>query len=292
MITSEKIRTLREKTGAGMMDCKNALLEVKGDLESAVDWLRKKGVNTAAKKSVREATDGLITISENDTQMSILEVNSETDFVARNNNFQQFCLNLSKTILSNQFGSVNDILDSIFYQSDKKVSEELTNLISKLGENIRIKRFDILSKSSNEFLSSYIHNAVNPNSGKIGVILKAKSSENVPDLDVFLKNISMHIAATEPKSISPDDLKEEIVNREKSIYIEQLEKSDKPKDIQEKILNGKVKKFYQEVCLLNQSFVMDNQLSIQQYINDQMKKYGCVINIQSFLFYRVGDTVQ
>ena len=292
MITSEKIRTLREKTGAGMMDCKNALLEVKGDLESAVDWLRKKGVNTAAKKSVREATDGLITISENDTQMSILEVNSETDFVARNNNFQQFCLNLSKTILSNQFESVNDILDSIFYQSDKKVSEELTNLISKLGENIRIKRFDILSKSSNEFLSSYIHNAVNPNSGKIGVILKAKSTENFPDLDVFLKNISMHIAATEPKSISPDDLKEEIVNREKSIYIEQLEKSDKPKDIQEKILIGKVKKFYQEVCLLNQSFVMDNQLSIQQYINDQMKKYGCVINIQSFLFYRVGDTVQ
>ena len=102
----------------------------------------------------------------------------------------------------------------------------------------------------------------------------------------------MHIAATEPKSISPDDLKEEIVNREKSIYIEQLEKSDKPKDIQEKILIGKVKKFYQEVCLLNQSFVMDNQLSIQQYINDQMKKYDCVINIQSFLFYRVGDTVQ
>lgn len=292
MITSEKIRTLREKTGAGMMDCKNALLEVKGDLESAVDWLRKKGVNTAAKKSVREATDGLITISENDTQMSILEVNSETDFVARNNNFQQFCLNLSKTILSNQFESVNDILDSIFYQSDKKVSEELTNLISKLGENIKIKRFDILSKSSNEFLSSYIHNAVNPNSGKIGVILKAKSTENFPDLDIFLKNISMHIAATEPKSISPDDLKEEIVNREKSIYIEQLEKSDKPKDIQEKILIGKVKKFYQEVCLLNQSFVMDNQLSIQQYIHDQMKKYDCVINIQSFLFYRVGDTVQ
>lgn len=292
MITSEKIRTLREKTGAGMMDCKKALLEVEGDLESAIDWLRKKGVNTAAKKSVREATDGLITILENDTQMSILEVNSETDFVARNSDFQQFCLNLSKTILSNHSEGVNDIQDSIFYESDKKVSEELTNLISKIGENIRIKRFDILSKSSNEFLTSYIHNAVNPNSGKIGVILKVKSTENFSDLDVFLKNISMHIAATDPKSISPDDLKDEVVNREKSIYIEQLEKSDKPKDIQEKILNGKIKKFHQEVCLLNQSFVMDNQLSIQEYINDQMKKYNCVINIQSFIFYRVGDTVQ
>ncbi len=292
MISSDKIKSLRQKTGAGMMDCKKALQEVEGDLESAIDWLRKKGINTAAKKSLRDASDGLITIHNNESNIVILEVNSETDFVARNSDFQDFCLNLSKTILSNKIDNLESLLNINFFETEKMVSEKLTDLISKIGENLKIKRFDVFSKSANEYLSSYLHNSVNTFSGKIGVILKVKSTKEFSDIEVFLKNIAMHIAALDPKSISTEDLDEAIINREKSIYREQLSKSGKPRDIQDKILDGKINKFFEEVCLVKQSFVMENKKSIQEYINDQKTKYDCDIVIQSFKFYRVGDSVQ
>tara|TARA_X000000950_G_C13870972_1_gene642875 strand:+ start:818 stop:1696 length:879 start_codon:yes stop_codon:yes gene_type:complete len=292
VISSDKIKSLRQKTGAGMMDCKKALQEVEGDLESAIDWLRKKGINTAAKKSLRDASDGLITIHNNESNIVILEVNSETDFVARNSDFQDFCLNLSKTILSNKIDNLESLLNINFFETEKMVSEKLTDLISKIGENLKIKRFDVFSKSANEYLSSYLHNSVNTFSGKIGVILKVKSTKEFSDIEVFLKNIAMHIAALDPKSISTEDLDEAIINREKSIYREQLSKSGKPRDIQDKILDGKINKFFEEVCLVKQSFVMENKKSIQEYINDQKTKYDCDIVIQSFKFYRVGDSVQ
>ena len=292
MISSDKIKSLRQKTGAGMMDCKKALQEVEGDLESAIDWLRKKGINTAAKKSLRDASDGLITIHNNESNIVILEVNSETDFVARNSDFQDFCLNLSKTILSNKIDNLESLLNINFFETEKMVSEKLTDLISKIGENLKIKRFDVFYKSANEYLSSYLHNSVNTFSGKIGVILKVKSTKEFSDIEVFLKNIAMHIAALDPKSISTEDLDEAIINREKSIYREQLSKSGKPRDIQDKILDGKINKFFEEVCLVKQSFVMENKKSIQEYINDQKTKYDCDIVIQSFKFYRVGDSVQ
>ena len=292
MITSEKIKSLREKTGAGMMDCKKALLEVQGDLESAIDWLRKKGISTAAKKSSRDASDGLITILQDKSNICILEVNSETDFVARNDDFQDFCLKLSKTILSNKINKINELLDLNFLDSDSKVADHLTNLISKIGENLKISRFDLLSKSSNDYFSSYIHNSVNQNSGKIGVILKVNSTKNFSNIDVFLKNIAMHIAALDPKSIDEDDLDQELISREKSIYLEQLAKSGKPMDIQNKIMEGKIKKFFEEVCLVKQSFVMDNKITIQQYIDAEKKKNDCDILIESFKFYKVGESVK
>tara|TARA_B100000513_G_scaffold11513_1_gene4807 strand:- start:187 stop:1065 length:879 start_codon:yes stop_codon:yes gene_type:complete len=292
MITSEKIKSLREKTGAGMMDCKKALVEVQGDLESAIDWLRKKGISTAAKKSSRDASDGLITILQDESNICILEVNSETDFVARNDDFQDFCLKLSKTILSYKINKIGELLDLNFLDSDSKVADHLTNLISKIGENLKISRFDVLSKSSNDYFSSYIHNAVNQNSGKIGVILKVNSTKNFSNIDIFLKNIAMHIAALDPKSVGEDDLDQELISREKSIYLEQLTKSGKPKDIQNKILEGKIKKFFEEVCLVKQSFVMDNKITIQEYIDAEKNKNDCDILIESFKFYKVGESVK
>ena len=282
------IKELREKSGAGMMDCKKALDESGGDVEKAIEWLRKKGINTAQKKSLRSATDGLITVKIDKDKGIIIEVNAETDFVARNENFQKFCDELAFTGLKNNVESVESLLKCKFLDSNQTVQENLTNLISKLGENIVIRRLEYINEKSGS-LEKYLHNSINLNSGKIGVLLSFKSNQINEDVNVFSKNICMHIAATDPKSINIESLNKNLVDKERSIYIEQLKSSKKPDEIIEKIVDGKIKKFYQEVCLLEQTFVMDNKKKVNECISTFNKEHNEIFEINNYVIFKLGQ---
>ena len=282
------IKELREKSGAGMMDCKKALDESGGDVEKAFEWLRKKGINTAQKKSSRSASDGLITVKIDKDKGIIIEVNAETDFVARNENFQKFCDELAFTGLKNDVESVESLLTCKFLDSNQTVQENLTNLISKLGENIVIRRLEHINEKSG-FLEKYLHNSINLNSGKIGVLLSFKSNQRNDDVNVFSKNICMHIAATDPKSINIESLNKNLVDKERSIYIEQLKSSKKPDEIIEKIVDGKIKKFYQEVCLLEQTFVMDNKKKVNECISTFNKEHNEIFEINNYVIFKLGQ---
>ena len=283
----DKIKNLREKTGAGMMDCKKALEESNEDIELAIEWLRKKGINTAEKKSSRDASDGLVTVMTRDSSGVIIEINSETDFVARNESFQEFCSQISNLCLDKKISSIEELMNSKI--TDKiKVQELLTNIISKLGENIVIKRLNFLSEINSKYCS-YIHNQVNLSSGKIGVLLAYKCSQIDDGINQLAKNLSMHIAASNPISLDVNDLDTNLVHREKEIYLEQLKESGKPDNIIEKIIEGKVNKFYEEVCLLQQFFVMENKRKIGTYIDDFNKKNNLDFKIDKFLIFKLGQ---
>ena len=287
-LSSAIIKELREKSGAGMMDCKKALDESGGNVEKAIEWLRKKGINTAQKKSSRSASDGLITVKIEDNRGVIMEVNAETDFVARNENFQKFCDELALTALKNEAENVENLLNCKFLDSNQKVKENLTNLISKLGENIVIRKLKYMNDKLG-FFEKYLHNSINLNSGKIGVLLSFKSNQKTEKVKDFSKNLCMHIAATDPKSFDIESLDKKLVDKERSIYTEQLKSSNKPDDIIEKIVDGKIKKFYQEVCLLEQMFVMDNKIKIYDCIAEFNKENNENFEITNFVIFKLGQ---
>ncbi len=287
-VKPENIKLLREKTGAGMMDCKSALKETDGDLEKAEDWLRKKGINTAQKKSAREASEGLITVSINNSSGVIVEINSETDFVARNENFQKFCLDITNLCLIKKINDVESLLKVDFDDSGNTVENELTNVISKLGENIVIKKLNYEFHEGN-FFQKYLHNAISDNSGKIGVLLSFSAKSFKENVEFFSKQLCMHIAASDPISIEIEGLDQEIINKERAIFFEQLKSSGKPEDILEKIVDGKIKKFYSEVCLLEQTFVIDNKTTVKESIINFNKENNCDFKITNFIIYKLGQ---
>ena len=287
-VKPENIKLLREKTGAGMMDCKSALKETDGDLEKAEDWLRKKGINTAQKKSAREASEGLITVSINNSSGVIVEINSETDFVARNENFQKFCLDITNLCLIKKINDVESLLKVDFDDSGNTVENELTNVISKLGENIVIKKLNYEFHEGN-FFQKYLHNAISDNSGKIGVLLSFSAKSFNENVEFFSKQLCMHIAASDPISIEIEGLDQEIINKERAIFFEQLKSSGKPEDILEKIVDGKIKKFYSEVCLLEQTFVIDNKTTVKESIINFNKENNCDFKIINFIIYKLGQ---
>ncbi len=284
--SSEDIKKLRQKTGAGMMDCKKALDET-GDIEKAVDWLRKKGINTAQKKSSRTATDGLITIKIDKKKGIILEVNSETDFVAKNDNFQSFCEMISSLCINNDIDSVDTLLDSKS-SNGNFIKDELTNLISKLGENIIIKRLSFIKNDAWKF-QKYLHNSVSEDSGKLGVLLcfNSKAQENEEENNLS-KQICMHIAASDPKSLDIKSLDESLISNEKEIYRAQLKSSGKPDEIIDKIIDGKIKKYFEEVCLLEQYFVIDNKIKIKDLISDFNKNHDSDFLIEDYYIFKLG----
>ena len=284
--SAQDIKKLREKTGAGMMDCKKALQET-GEIDKAIDWLRKKGINTAQKKSARSASDGLITVNISDNIGVILEINSETDFVAKNEVFQNFCESISNLCIKEKINSVDVLMNSTFSDKGLTVKDELTNLISKLGENIVIKRLNFIDK--NCFLQKYIHNSVSHSSGKLGVLLCFKADKINSEIEELSKNISMHIAASEPKSLDIDSLDESLISREKDIYKEQLKSSGKSDEIIDKIISGKIGKYYEDVCLLEQFFVMDNKVKIKEIISNFNKKNNLNFEIESFFIFKLGS---
>jgi len=287
-ISTSDIKKLRDLTGAGYVDCKEALEENNSDFDKSIDYLRKKGISSAQKKGERSANDGLISINVNNTnkEAAIIEINSETDFVARNADFQDFVSNISSLNLE-QKGDLEKLLNSK-YDGNLKVSEALTNLVSKIGENISIKRCGYL-EIKDGFVGTYIHNAENENMGKIGVIISVKTNVDFTKINDFLKKICMHIAATNPTCLSEKDLDQNILKKEKDFQLEEIKKSGKGEKILEKILEGKMKKFFNEIILLEQNFIVDESLKIKQYIDQTSKELNESIEIESFTRFKIGE---
>ncbi len=287
-LSSQTIKELRDKSGAGMLDCKKALEESDGNVEKAIEWLRKKGINTANKKATRDASDGLITAKIKDGSAVLLEVNAETDFVAKNEVFTDFCENLSITCLTNDVQDASSLSNLNFSGTEQKVGDVLTDLIAKLGENIVIKRFIKLSNKTEKY-QKYLHNSINENSGKIGVLLSYECDESNEKVSDLSKNLCMQIAATTPKSVDRESLDSKLVKNEELIFREQLNNSGKPDEIINKIVEGKINKFYEEVCLNEQIFVMDGKIRINKLISDFNKENNLNFKIINFYIYKLGQ---
>ena len=284
------IKELREKTGAGIVDCKNALTENNYEIEEAVDWLRKKGLSVAAKKSGRVAAEGLIGIHISGNRGSIIEINSETDFVSRNQIFQEFVKNCS--VLSLDCNTdVNQLKRMTYLNLDNNVEEELTKNIAKIGENLNIRRIDSLNLNTDGLIISYVHNSVGENLGKIGVLVGLESSADKKQLLEIGRQIAMHIAATKPLAKSINELDPKLVENEKSILIEQSLSAGKSKEIAEKMVEGRIKKYFQEVVLEEQIFVIDGKSSIKQFVEEQSNICGNKIEISNFKIFVLGDGI-
>ena len=289
-ITAQLVKELRIKSSAGMMDCKKALTETNGDMDAAIDWLRKKGLATASKKSGRIASEGLVGVFVDNTSGSIVEINSETDFVARNIEFQNFVKSIAK--IANDVGNNSKtILGSVYPNSDKKVEEILTEKIAKIGENMTFRRVDRLEVSAG-LVSSYIHNSVDENLGKIGVLIAIESDGEKDKISKLGKQLAMHIAATSPSSIAIEDLSPDLVERERAVLIDQAVSAGKPEDIAKKMVEGRLRKFYSEVVFLEQIFVLDGETKVADAIAKISKEIGKDIKIKGFVRYNLGEGIE
>jgi len=284
-ITTSLVKELREKTGVGMMDCKNALVENNGDIESSVDWLRTKGIAKAAKKEGRIASEGLIYIFKNENNASIIEVNSETDFVARNEDFQNIVERLGKIAITSN--NLEDLLSKEVSEESVLVKDYITEMISSIGENINLRRMENI-ENKNGIISSYIHNQVIDNMGKIGVLVSLESDEEESKLEDLGKQIAMHIAATNPISINVEDIPKEILERERAILEEEARSSGKPEEIVVKMTEGRINKFYQESVLLEQTFVVDGESKVK----DILKTLDKPVIISDFIRMELGEGIE
>jgi elongation factor Ts len=290
LITAALVKELRDKTGAGMMDCKNALVETNGNIEESVDWLRKKGISGAEKKSARTAADGVVTVSFSENAAALVEINSETDFVSRNPDFQKFAKNVSSIAL-NSGSNLDELKNAKYLDSGKTVKDALTDLIGLIGENIVIRR-TVLFNSSTNILSSYIHGQIDEGLGKIGVILSIESNGDVDKIKELGKKLAMHIAASKPVAISSKDVDPSIIDRERKILIEQAKDSGKPDNIIEKMVEGRISKFFSEITLLDQTWVMDGESKVSKVIENIEKEISCNIVIKDFKYFILGDGIE
>jgi elongation factor Ts len=289
-VTAQLVKQLRESTGAGMMDCKKALNETDGDFEAAVDWLRTKGLAAAAKKAGRVASEGLVAVATEGTKGAVVEVNSETDFVARNDDFQGFVANVATVALGAGDG-VEAVAAASYPGSDKSVADTLTDLIAVIGENMTFRRAASLSVA-NGVVANYVHSAVKPGLGKIGVLVGLESTGDAGKLEEFGKQLAMHIAAAKPESVSRDDLDPELLARERDVLSEQARASGKPEEIIEKMVEGRVRKFYEEVCLLDQTFVIDGETKVSKAVEAAGKEAGGDIKVTGFIRFALGEGVE
>lgn len=269
-ITAALVKELREKTGGGMMDCKKALTETDGDLEAAVDWLRKKGLAAAAKKAGRTAAEGLVGVVANGASGAMIELNSETDFVARNDKFQKIVSDIAG-IAQASAGDLDAINAAAYPGTGRTVAEELTNAIATIGENMSLRRAASMSVTDG-VVASYIHNAVADGLGKMGVLVALESTGDKAKLEELGKQIAMHVAAANPQSVSAEDMDPELVERERSVLREQALASGKPAEIVEKMIDGRIRKFYQEVVLLEQTFVIDGETQVKKAVKNADRK--------------------
>lgn len=284
-ITTSLVKELREKTGVGMMDCKNALVENNGDIESSIDWLRTKGIAKAAKKEGRIASEGLIYVCKNENNASIIEVNSETDFVARNEDFQNIVEKLGNLAIKSD--NLEDLLSKEVSEESVLVKDYITEMIASIGENINLRRMETIENKGG-IISSYIHNQVVDNMGKIGVLVSLKSDEDENKLEDLGKQIAMHIAATNPISINVEDIPKEILERERAILEEEARSSGKPEEIVTKMTEGRLNKFFQESVLLEQTFVVDGESKIK----DILKTLDKPVIISDFIRMELGEGIE
>ncbi len=288
-ITAAAVKELRERTGAGMMDCKKALAENDGEMEAAVDWLRAKGLAAAAKKAGRTAAEGLIGVAVEGNRGAVVEVNSETDFVAKNEQFQDFVRNVAKLALT--AGSDVEALGASQYPDGGTVAETLTNNIATIGENQSLRRAAVLEVGEGAVVS-YVHNAAAPGLGKIGVLVALESGAPTEVLQTLGKQIAMHIAAANPLALSGDALDPALVERERGIAMEKAKESGKPQAIVEKMVEGGLAKFRKDNALLSQLFVMDNKTPVAEVLAAASKDAGVGIELTSFVRFQLGEGIE
>lgn len=287
-ITASMVKELRETTGEGMMDCKAALKEADGNMEQAIDWLRTKGLAKAAKKAGRVAAEGLVGIKTNGTTGVVVEVNSETDFVARNDQFQELVTKISETALEK---GVDDLANQNFPGKDMSIEDYVKELVGTIGENMNYRRGAQLSVE-NGAVAGYIHNATVPGLGKIGVLVALETTGDAAKAEALGKQIAMHIAAINPLSATVEDLDPAVIEREKAVLTEQARESGKPDNIIEKMIEGRIRKFYEEVVLLKQVFVVDGENTVEKAIKNAEGDVGAPIEFKGFVRFELGEGIE
>jgi elongation factor Ts len=275
-VTAQMVKELREKTGAGMMDCKKALTENDGDMDKAIDWLREKGIAKAAKKADRIAAEGLTNVAINGNLAVIVEINSETDFVAKNEGFKSLIATISEHLLQTKPATVEEALESTIAGENIVASEYINNAIAKIGEKISLRRFSIVEKADGDVFGSYLHMG-----GRIGVLTLLEGGN-----DEVAKDVAMHIAAVNPRYVSRDAVSEEEISHEREVLKQQALNEGKPEKIVEKMVEGRLNKFFEEICLLDQAFIKDTDQKVGQYVT---AKGG---SVKSFVRYEVGEGME
>jgi elongation factor Ts len=288
-ITAASVKELRERTGAGMMDCKKALAENNGEMEASIDWLRAKGLAAAAKKAGRTAAEGLVGVVVEGTRGAVVEVNSETDFVAKNEIFQDFVRNVAKLAL--EHGTNVESLGAAQYPGGGTVQEKLTDNIAKIGENQSLRRAAVLEVNEGAVVS-YVHNQVVPGLGKIGVLVALESAAPAETLQALGKQIAMHVAAAHPLALSAEELPADLIERERSIAVEKAKESGKPDNIVEKMVEGSLAKFRKESALLTQLFVIDNKTPVAEVVASAAKEAGTGIQLIGFVRFQLGEGIE
>lgn len=289
-ITASLVKALREQTGAGMMDCKAALKETDGDMDAAVDWLRKKGLSKAAKKAGRVAADGLVAVAVKGSEGAVIEVNAETDFVARNEEFQGLVRTLAELALEKK--ADKEALEAAEMPgAGKPVSEHMTDMIARIGENLQIRRVSYLSVPEGA-VAAYMHNQIAEGLGKIGVIVAVSSSGDAERVAELGRKVAMHVAATNPLALGVDDLDADVVERERAVLVDQARQSGKPDNIIEKMVEGRIRKFYEEVVLLQQAFVLDPDTTVGKAVDAEGKELGAPTAVTAFARFALGEGIE
>jgi len=288
-ITAALVKELRDKTGAGMMDCKAALNENDGDMEAAIDWLRAKGLAKAAKKAGRVAAEGLIGLAGDDKEAAVVEVNSETDFVARNPSFQEMVQTIAAAGPKAK-GDLEALGAAPYGKTKTNVAETLKEMVGSIGENMTLRRTAYLS-AKDGVVSSYMHNQAAPGLGKIGVIVALESTGDADALKAIGKQVAMHIAAASPQAVDTDSLDPAVVERERAVLTEQAKESGKPPEVVDKMVEGRLRKFYQEVVLLQQAFVHDPDNTVAKALDAAGKEAGAPIKITGFYRFALGEGI-
>jgi len=288
-ITAGLVKELRDKTGAGMMDCKRALTETGGDIEGAVDWLRKKGLAAAAKKAGRVAAEGLISVTAQGTTGAMVEVNAETDFVARNDSFQDFARKVAEIALAKD-GDL-DRIQTAEFPGGGTVADKLTSLVATIGENMSLRRATAL-KVGQGVVASYVHSAVAPGLGKIGVLVALESAADPEKLLAFGRQLAMHVAAANPQALSVADVDPAALERERSVLREQAATSGKPAAVIEKMVEGRLRKYYEETVLLEQIYVVDGESRVSAVVERTAKELGAPVRVVSFRRYALGEGIE
>jgi elongation factor Ts len=289
-VTAGLVKELREKTGAGMMDCKRALGETAGDVEAAVDWLRKKGLAAAAKKAGRVAAEGLVGLATRATAGAVVEVNSETDFVARNELFQGFVRGVAGIAVAGD-GDLESLKRAPYPGTDRTVEEELTELIGRIGENMVLRRVARLAVGQGAVVS-YVHNSLGPGIGKIGVLVALDSAADSETLATIGKQLAMHIAAATPQYLDIASVPQSALDRERAVLREQASASAKTEAIAERIVEGRLRKFYEDNVLLEQAFVIDPEKRVGKVVEDAAKTAGAPIRIAQFARFSLGEGIE
>lgn len=289
-VTAAVVKELREKTGAGMMDCKKALSEADGEIEKAIDWLRKKGLSSAAKKAGRVASQGLVAFKVDGKQGAIIEINSETDFVSRNDQFQTFVASVADIALDGD-GDVEKLKTAAHKESGKDVQGALMDMIAKIGENMTLRRASKL-KVDNGVVVGYMHSCVAEGLGKIGTLVALESTGDVAQLEELGKRLAMHIAAAAPVALNIEDVPQEMVDREKAIVADQAKTSGKPEAVVEKMVEGRMRKFYEEIVLNEQFYIMDDKKKIKDVVAEAAKTVGAPVTLIGFTRFALGEGVE